>query len=48
MNIIKMLEDITKYLTEGFVRIFSPSEESLPEIGVQPYESAPYNKNSSI
>ncbi|MGI0479861.1 hypothetical protein ACN4EE_03640 [Geminocystis sp. CENA526] len=47
MNIIKMLEDMTKYLTEAFTRIFSPPEESVPEIGVQPFECAPYNPNSS-
>lgn len=43
MKIIKMIEDMTKYLTEAFTRIFSPSEESLPEIGVQPFECALYN-----
>ncbi|WP_308255712.1 hypothetical protein [Geminocystis sp. GBBB08] len=45
MNIIKMLEDMTKYLTEAFSRIFSPPEELPPEIGVQPFECALYKSN---
>jgi len=44
MNIIKMLENTTKYLTEAFFRIFSPPEELPPEIGVQPFECSPYHE----
>ncbi|HIK36713.1 MAG: hypothetical protein NZ901_01245 [Geminocystis sp.] len=48
MKIMKMLEAITRYLTEGFARIFSPPEEnSPPEIGVQPFDCAPYREKSS-
>ena len=47
MNMIKMLEDMTKYLTEAFMRIFSRSEESLPDIGVQPFECAFYHQSKS-
>lgn len=47
MNIMKMLENMTKYLTEGFARIFSPPEESPPDIGVQPFECAPYREKPS-
>jgi hypothetical protein len=46
MNITKMLEAISKYLTEGFARIFSHQEDEVPEIGVQPFECAPYSKES--
>jgi hypothetical protein len=48
MNIIKMFGNITKYLTEGFTRIFSRPEESPPEIGVQPFEGEPYKEKSSL
>lgn len=44
MNILKMLEAMTTYLTEGFTHIFSHQEENLPEIGVQPFECMPYAK----
>lgn len=44
MKLIKMLEDMIKYLTEAFTRIFSPPEEALPEIGFQPFECLPYQE----
>ncbi len=47
MNILKMLEAITTYLTEGFAKIFSSQEEEVPEIGVQPFECVPYTKETS-
>lgn len=46
MNIMKMLEAMTKYLTEGFARIFSRPEDEVPEIGVQPFECSPYHDQS--
>jgi hypothetical protein len=42
-----MLEDMTKYLTEAFAKIFGPREDDVPEIGVQPFECEPYIENSS-
>lgn len=46
MNIIKMLEAISKYFAEGFARIFSHQEDEVPEIGVQPFECEPYHDKS--
>jgi len=37
MTITKVISSIVQYVTEGFLRIFSPSQDSYPEIGVQPY-----------
>jgi hypothetical protein len=48
MNILKMLEAVTTYLTEGFGRIFSAPEEELPEIGVQPFECMPYTEKAQV
>lgn len=43
MNITQMFEDISKYITEAFAKIFGPKEEEdVPEIGVQPFECEPY------
>ena len=42
MNISQMLEEIVKYITEGFARIFSPTEDQVPKIGVQPFGCAVY------
>ncbi|WP_242577987.1 hypothetical protein [Chroococcus sp. FPU101] len=33
---------LVQYLTEGFARIFSPTDDHYPETGVQPYDSEPY------
>jgi hypothetical protein len=47
MNLIKVLKNTTKYLTEAFFRIFSPPNQELPpEIGVQPFEYKPYQEKS--
>jgi hypothetical protein len=41
MNIIEVLGNLTKYITEGFARIFSASKDEYPEVGVQPFEGDP-------
>jgi hypothetical protein len=41
MNINKMLEDMMQYFTEAFTRIFGPSTDEYPEVGVQPFEGEP-------
>lgn len=33
---------LVQYLTEGFARIFSPTDDHYPETGVQPFDSEPY------
>ncbi|PSF39580.1 isochorismate synthase [Aphanothece hegewaldii CCALA 016] len=33
---------MVQYLTEGFARIFSPTDDHYPETGVQPFDSEPY------
>lgn len=38
MNIIQTIKGIVQYLTEGFARIFSPTDDRYPVIGVQPFE----------
>jgi len=48
MNILKMLEAVTTYLTEGFSRIFSATEEEVPKIGVQPFECMPYAQKAQV
>ena len=44
MKISMIFENIVKYLTEAFARIFSKAEESPPEIGVQPYDCELYRE----
>ena len=37
MVVIKTLKDVVQYLTEGFLRIFSPIDDEYPAIGIQPF-----------
>lgn len=36
-----------RYISEGFARIFSPTNDSYPKTGVQPYEGEPNHKKHS-
>ena len=48
MMISKTLKDIIQYITEGFARIFSPTDDEYPAIGVQPFEGEEYIPNSTL
>ena len=37
MTIATLVRNIVQYITEGFLKIFSPNQDSYPEIGVQPF-----------
>ena len=42
MNIQKSVQDMVQYFTEAFARIFGPSTDEYPEVGVQPFDGDPY------
>ncbi|AFZ15253.1 hypothetical protein Cri9333_4471 [Crinalium epipsammum PCC 9333] len=42
MGITRWLESITQYLSKSVVRIFSPTDDAYPTIGVQPFEGERY------
>ena len=42
MNIHKSVQDLMEYFTEAFARIFGPSTDEYPEVGVQPFDGDPY------
>ncbi len=44
MVIVKTLKNIVQYLTEGFARIFKPSDDQYPAIGIQPFEGEEYQQ----
>ena len=48
MIISKTVKDIVQYITEGFARIFSPTDDEYPAIGVQPFEGEEYKSNSPL
>ncbi len=43
----KALQNLVQYITEGFARIFSPSDDEYPEVGVQPFDSEAYSPSKS-
>ncbi len=45
MNISKLLSDMMRYVSEAAARIFSPSDDAYPNIGVQPFEGEPYKQH---
>ena len=44
MGIYRMIESITKYISEAAARIFGPSDDASPTIGVQPFDGKPFNQ----
>ncbi len=46
MGVVKTIKNFVQYITEGFVRIFTPAKDEYPEIGVQPFEGTVYQPNS--
>ncbi|MFM1841553.1 MAG: hypothetical protein RLZZ490_284 [Cyanobacteriota bacterium] len=41
MNINRILQNAVQYFTEAFVRVFGPSTDEYPEVGIQPFEGDP-------
>lgn len=48
MNAIAIIKSIIQYITEGFMEIFSPNQDSYPAIGVQPYGGTISSNNSNF
>jgi hypothetical protein len=44
MGLVQIVKQFTKYITEGFVEIFSPDHDDYPKVGLQPFEGEPYQQ----
>ncbi len=42
MNLSKTVDDAMQYVMAAAARIFSPSDDKYPVVGVQPFEGEPY------
>lgn len=42
MNLSKSVSSIMQYISEAVARIFAPSDDMYPVVGVQPFEGEPY------
>lgn len=38
----RVLQSMIQYLTEGFMRIFTPTDDRYPAVGVQPFGGEVY------
>lgn len=47
-SLMKLVKNITEYITSAATRIFSPSDDEYPEIGMQSFEGEPYAGGSEI
>ncbi|MCU0517560.1 MAG: hypothetical protein MUC60_12005 [Oscillatoria sp. Prado101] len=47
MNLPKVLEDAMQYVMAAAGRIFRPSDDKYPEVGVQPFQGEPNKKRHS-
>lgn len=44
MIISRMLANMMQFISEAFMRIFSPTDDAYPMIGFQPFTGVPYKK----
>jgi len=42
MGIMKLMDNINSFFVEAIARIFSPSDDAYPNVGVQPYSGDPF------
>lgn len=42
MSIYRMIDSVTRYISEAVTRIFGPSDDAYPATGVQPFTGEPF------
>lgn len=47
LNLRKLFNEISEFISEAAGRIFSPSDDAYPPIGVQPFSGEPSSKETS-
>lgn len=45
MRIYRLVDSITQYISEAVVRIFGPSDDAYPIVGVQPFSGEPFHRH---
>lgn len=43
MKVYQLLDSVGQFLSEAIARIFSPSDDYYPVIGVQPFSGEPFH-----
>lgn len=44
MKVSQMLDSLVQYFSDAIARIFGPSDDAYPEVGVQPFDGEPYSQ----
>jgi hypothetical protein len=44
MQVIEMIHNTVKFISEGVSRLFSPCDDAYPKTGVQPFEGDAYSE----
>jgi len=47
MGISKMIDSVIQYISEAVTRIFGPSDDAYPAIGVQPFAGEPFEEGQN-
>lgn len=47
MGISRMIESVVQYISEAVTRIFGPSDDAYPAIGVQPFAGEPFKQRQA-
>jgi hypothetical protein len=48
MAISRMFINMAQFISEAFMRIFSPANDNYPVIGVQPFTGRLYKKGKAV
>ncbi|TAF56477.1 MAG: isochorismate synthase [Oscillatoriales cyanobacterium] len=46
MKVLEQAKQALRFFSEAAIRLFSPSDDSYPEVGVQPFEGRPAKKHT--
>jgi hypothetical protein len=48
MGIIKLMDNLNSFFAEAIARIFAPSDDAYPNVGVQPYSGDPFRDDVEL
>lgn len=48
MNLTQFIEDAIQYISEAVTRIFAPSDDEYPVIGIQPFDGEIVSKHHKV
>jgi len=45
MKVVQNIKGAARYVSEGFMRLFRPTDDSYPNVGIQPFEGSRSKKS---